>query len=888
MRAPPLLAQPDGVMSWPLVGREEEVTFCVTLLRDGGAPGAVFAGAAGVGKTRLLREALAAAERHGRVTVRATATESAQAIPLGALSHLLPPESSRTATTLDLLRHARAAFAERSDHGPVVLGVDDAHLLDPASATLVLQLVSNRAAFVFASVRTGEPVPDAVSALWKDEGCASIELQPLSRSDARSLLEAALGGSVDGRTEHALWEAGRGTPLLLRELVLEGLQRECLTEREGLWSWHGELGRSRRLRELVSARIGALDAAQRDALELVALGEPLALSWLDDPATVDALVQRHVLDVVRDGRRVEARFAHPLHGEVVRAQMPESRAVVVRARLADAMEATGTRRRGDLLRLAAWRLESGGSLSAERLLAAARSSELAFAPQLAERFARAAEASNGGFAARHAVARAVAAQGRLSEAEQALARLEADAANDDERAMAAESRARLLAGGLARADDAAAVVAAARAAVGSPTWQSKLTLTDAWIRWRHGWPDDAAEVVLPVIADSTLDNEVRLSAVIFRAHMLGHLALTDDALALTESWLSVAERLDDQATGLADEAAFVNVVSLLLGGRLREAEAGAADVYRRALEKGDLERLGRAVWIQGCVAINRGDMNAALTQFRESVGVMHEVDARGMLPWALAMVAQAAGQAGDAEAAATATAAASAEAERSPESWIYSPSIVTARSWTSAAEGALAEARAFSLEAAEICERRGQRAGAVLGYHDVARFGRADIAAPRLARLAERAQGPLVRACAAHAAALAGGEANALLDVAEEFEAIGSPLFAAEALAEASAAYRAEGRSSSAQASAARARALLEHCPGARTPPLLHLRDSDELTAREREIATLAGHGLSNKEIAARLVVSVRTVENQLQRSYRKLGVTNRRDLASVLGPQVE
>lgn len=55
------------------------------------------------------------------------------------------------------------------------------------------------------------------------------------------------------------------------------------------------------------------------------------------------------------------------------------------------------------------------------------------------------------------------------------------------------------------------------------------------------------------------------------------------------------------------------------------------------------------------------------------------------------------------------------------------------------------------------------------------------------------------------------------------------------------------------------------------------------LSVREREIAVLAARGLSNRAIAERLVVSVRTVDNHLHRAYTKLGVTSRRDLASIL-----
>ncbi len=52
---------------------------------------------------------------------------------------------------------------------------------------------------------------------------------------------------------------------------------------------------------------------------------------------------------------------------------------------------------------------------------------------------------------------------------------------------------------------------------------------------------------------------------------------------------------------------------------------------------------------------------------------------------------------------------------------------------------------------------------------------------------------------------------------------------------------------------------------------------------REIEVAALAAAGMANKEIACRLSVSVRTVENHLQRVYEKLGVARRADLGGAL-----
>ena len=79
-------------------------------------------------------------------------------------------------------------------------------------------------------------------------------------------------------------------------------------------------------------------------------------------------------------------------------------------------------------------------------------------------------------------------------------------------------------------------------------------------------------------------------------------------------------------------------------------------------------------------------------------------------------------------------------------------------------------------------------------------------------------------------------------------------------------------------------RALVEQGRPARTPALRQVQH-DLLTRREREVAALAGRGLSNRDIADLLVVSVRTVENQLYRVYAKLAVGGRNQLASALAP---
>ena len=55
------------------------------------------------------------------------------------------------------------------------------------------------------------------------------------------------------------------------------------------------------------------------------------------------------------------------------------------------------------------------------------------------------------------------------------------------------------------------------------------------------------------------------------------------------------------------------------------------------------------------------------------------------------------------------------------------------------------------------------------------------------------------------------------------------------------------------------------------------------LTKREREVAVLAASGITSKDIAERLFVSVRTVDNHLGRVYDKLGIASRAELAEVM-----
>lgn len=135
---------------------------------------------------------------------------------------------------------------------------------------------------------------------------------------------------------------------------------------------------------------------------------------------------------------------------------------------------------------------------------------------------------------------------------------------------------------------------------------------------------------------------------------------------------------------------------------------------------------------------------------------------------------------------------------------------------------------------------------------------------------------------ARHAEAAAAGDGAALTAVARELEALGLVLYAAEAHAQAARAHRRTGEHRRASAAAAAGWALAHRCEGARTPALAGLT-APELTLRQLEIARLAAAGLSNRAIAERLTVSIRTVANHLCAAYERLGVNDRAGLARLL-----
>jgi DNA-binding CsgD family transcriptional regulator len=200
------------------------------------------------------------------------------------------------------------------------------------------------------------------------------------------------------------------------------------------------------------------------------------------------------------------------------------------------------------------------------------------------------------------------------------------------------------------------------------------------------------------------------------------------------------------------------------------------------------------------------------------------------------------------------------------------------------AAGAIGEtsaARSLAGEAVGAAVDNGMATFALFAAFEAARLGAPDARA-LLARVPP-VEGALAPALLAAGRALCEPDAGEADDAAVGLEALGCLLFAAELANTAAVRHAAAGRRGAAAASRSRAERLADRCEGATTERLRRVPDTPTLTPREREIATLAGRGVADAEIADRLLISVRTVQAHLHRAYTKLGVTSRRELHAVL-----
>jgi DNA-binding CsgD family transcriptional regulator len=836
----------------------------------------------------LAEECLQVAERLNRVCRRANASDEARTVPLAAIAHVLPvdlvPSEIHDAEPLDpvqVFARTKLAFEGLGGGDRVVLMVDDLHLLDVTSAMLLRQLIMTRSVFLVGTVLSGSRGPTSVTALWRDDRCDRVDLDHLPRDSVETLLFHALGAPVDGPAAHVLWSTSRGNMLFLRELVLGAQQSGSLVDEDGVWRLARPLTSTPRLTELVAERVARVDENGRRELELLALCAPLGADAFDSAIrlrTLEALEAAGLVTATLDGRRRQLSLAHPVHRVVLREQIPQLRLRALMLDQVAAIESWGARRREDRLRIATWRLEATGDADTTLLGQAARLAHYAHDYPLVVTLAGAAQAQRPGPEAGVLLGKALYELGSFFEADVELSRANRLAEGDETRVHVAAARAANFLWGLLRTDDALAVNRAARAAVVNQAARDDLLAQEAWIHVFSGWPAKARELVDSFSRSAA--PRVGVVRALAESYTLSLSGFPDAGLEIARRGHNDHLRLEEQLW-LDQPASHVlaQVVALGEAGRLTEAAELARAGYREAsAEQVPLLQI-RFAFHCGRVALLAGRARTARRWFRDAVARSEATGFTGPRALALAGLAAANSLLGDVEGAGQAVLA----MDEGRAFGFLRPERELGRAWWLVAAGDPPGACRVLLQATEEAVVTGHITAASWLLHDVARLGQAVVVADRLDDLATECDSELVATRAAHARGLATSDVDAIGDVIDRLEAMGAWLVAAEAAGAAAQLATRAGAARRSRSFAARGAAFARRCEGARTPGLIGTDAVVALTPREREVAAMAAAGVASRDIATRLFLSVRTVNNHLQRVYAKLGVGSRRELVASL-----
>lgn len=845
-------------------------------------PGAVvLAGPGGVGKTRLAVEVLRLAEQGGCRVKRLTATRSAAGVPLAAFAPLLEgTEESQNGNAFSRVRDA----LRQSDGRRGLLLVDDAHLLDAASAALVLQMAADESVSLVVTIRTGEPAPDAVTALWKDGHAVRLDVEALSDGELAEMAAAFAGRELEPATARYLVRLASGSALALRELVMGALAAGRLGERHGQLRLSGPVPITDRLTELVAGRLGNLDGEARRALELVALGEPLPVAALIDFASlrvVESLEQQRLIDVRADGGEQAVWMSHPLHGELLREQLLPLRRTLLVEWLCERLEAKPGRTTTEDIQLARWWMEVGrpGDPAVFRTAAhacVARGDAPACVEIAAAGWERAKDVDVG-----YLLGHSLVELGRNEAAVPVLEQVQAMTTDDSLTARTAgvlsTAHRRLGAVEVAgRVLDDVAPKLSERAACEVVAMKAVLLMGGA----RFG---EASALIEPLMAAAPVEDMVSIGAAATVA--MNWQARPEDAL-------EVALRARPAAAALWERSALVlDLTTYDMNIAQAHTNNGALELACDLIGRLRLELAAHATApAVGALGIHlafawheRGRLTTAQECIRRAVGDYRSLDDTPWLRYALARHVLIAAQAGALDEAAAA--AAELPATHTVNNDLFGGEELVGLAWLAWArgdphraaelvEGALDWARAGSgwvvaVHAAHTAQRLGLRPATPLG--------------PLVDELRPMVQGNLLLAKLDHVAHGLRNDGQGLEEVAARFAAMGADLYAAEAFADASRAHRRAKASRAAQAAARRSAELAAVCEGTRSPALKVSDDLVPLSPREREVALMAAGGLTTPEIAERLYLSKRTVQNHLNRAYEKLGVTSRRQLAQAL-----
>jgi DNA-binding CsgD family transcriptional regulator len=898
-----------------LVGRESELDALRAFLaaQEGGL---ALVGEPGIGKTAVWQAGVDHAVERGFTVLRAAPAEAEAQLSFatlgdllrdvlpGAMDDLAPPRRHALEVALQMAQ-ADSEPPERFAVGlacldvltalstthPVLVAIDDAQWVDAATAS-VLGFALRRtggAAQTLLTWRAEQPPPDALSALAPRR----VDVGPLSAGAIQRLLATQLDMRLPRARLRGIHERSHGNPLYALELA------RALSA--GTWlPGAGGFEPPLDLAGLVRARLDVLPRETRELLlDAAAASRPTLSILRASPAAVDAAVDAALVRV--DGEQV--RFSHPLYASVCYRAADDAARRSAHARLAEVLENPEERARH--LALAA---EQPDERVAVPLDAAARGARARGAPDTAAELAELARRLTPPADGPALLRRARQAAAYLLEAgDTTLAQQTLEAAIDAAEAGPERARALLaLAEVLYEAAGSAASVpvaqraldeAGADAGVRAAAHVALCAHSDLPVEQKYAH----IEAALASLDSATTDQRTLAAALRTAAVAQFHLGrgLPDEPLDRAHA----IEQTLPERPPVAWRAHTIKGECLKYLDRFEEAERLLDESQHLAEEEADESSLAEIFGHRAELALWLGRWDDAERFGDAAIEAAHRTEQHGRLHIATDFRALVRAHRGDAEGARADADAAIDAAQLAEDTWAESLTR-----WTlgflalSEADPASAVDHLAAVDALRwprlLSETRQWR---YLGDYVEALVATGDLelARTRLARLEEWAAG-IQTSCSAALALRAralvreaeGDRASATADLEAalaELETLPLPFEQARTRLLLGRVHRRERRKRDARTALDAALAGFEQLDaplwatqaqqelariGGRSP------SRDVLTASERRVAELVAAGRSNKEIAAALVVSQRTVEAHLTRAYSKLGVRSRTELA--------
>lgn len=765
---------------------------------------------------------------------------------------------------------------------PVLLAVDDAHHLDDASAGVLAEVISAGWATVVAAARPRPGLPQPLDQLWYDGLAERVDLRPLNHEQIEEVLAHILDGTVPGATVDAIWNASGGNPRLLDALLHDAAEAGVLAKRNGIWMLLGELpADGARLAAVVAKDHLRRGPEEQEALKLIALAGPVGRKVIEDisgAAVVRSLLDQQMI-VEAPGIPAELSMWNGLFAGAIRNTVSVSRSLQLLEKVKAHQNPTLLQGEGRL-RSVEWALECGIRVSDEEMLAAAKEALLRFRNHSARSIAARIHHPPLVPLAQAIQARALYNEGAYADAAALLDGCWLPLADDTEgpavlmlRVSAHQAIGRSV--GVV-ADD---VERHSALSGGEDSWQEELLHLLQL----------GADVNVPALEDAvngmrtrrtgTAGEPLRALAEGLLAHALASAGRPVEGL---EAALLAASELPPLEGSLFFFPEFVlgRLVSDYLAMGEWESAEREINHYAAANSPGAATFNGSLQLLQGYSLLRQGRMERAYQVLLPAVEALRLNDPLQLYRFGSALGFYAAARLGDAEQARRLEQDHKDAAAGWPAHDLLAGAYVAAAAEYLARDGKGLAALQTLMTTTEASARTGNLLEVLAMCWDL---GDPSVV-PMVQAAARGVEGRWAEALLTLATAWEGADGDTLMATAASLEEAGFVNLAREAYARASTVLEQAGeRRRSRQAVAQREKCDHELGERFREGRFIAAAPAVRLTRREQDIVELAVQGLTDREIAQRLMVSVRTVEGHLYRTYVKLGVRSRDELESAL-----